>query len=135
MVRIVAAEMLLQKLDAKRLDLIDMARAGKPAIDLADMAFRRAGADLGSEKSAHRGARRSFGGEKIDAILTAPGRVAPNRLLHLLAHLARIGASVENGTRGGQSVGIMHFCAIAAICAMHRGSPSSSRHSTPIHVA
>ena len=120
MIGISAAEMLLQKLDAKRFDLVDVTRAGKPPVHLADMAFGRAGADLGGEKRTHGWARRGLRCEKIDAFLAAPGGVSRHGFLHLLPHFAGVGAGLDKGTRGRKRVGIMDFKTVRAFGAVHR---------------
>jgi hypothetical protein len=111
--------MALQQLDAQRLDLVDMAGAGEPAVDPADMALRRAGADLGRQQRPHAGAGRGLGRQQVDAVLAAPLRVAPDRGLDRLAHRRRIGAGIEHGPGRRQRFPVMHLDAVRQIRRIH----------------
>ena len=61
-----------------------MLGAGKPAVDPANMAFRRTRADLGRQERAHRGAGRRFGGKEVDAALAAPFVITLDGIDHRL---------------------------------------------------
>jgi len=118
-VGVAAAEMPLQQLDAQRLDLVDMASAGEPAVDPADMALRRPRADLRRQQRPYPRAGRRLGRQQVDAVLAAPLRVAADRLLHRLTHRCGVGAGVEHRPRRGQRLAVMHLDAVRQIRGIH----------------
>ncbi len=109
MVRVVAPEIAFQQLDAERLELVDVARAGEPAIDRADMPLGGAGPDLAREQRPHRRAGRGFRRQQIDALLAAPACVALDGGLDRLPHGARVGAGVEHGASRRERFGIVRL--------------------------
>ncbi len=120
-VGITAAEVLLQKLDRQRLHLVDMPRAGEPAVDRADMTLGGAGADLGCQQGSHPRARRCLRRQEIDALLAPPPPVALHRRDHLAAHRFRI-ERVDQAAGVRQRRPVMHLdCVVVESrpCSLH----------------
>ncbi len=108
-VGVAGAEGLLQQFHAQCLDLIDVSRAGKPAVDAADVPLGRPRAHLRRQQGAHGRAGGRFGGQQVDALLAAPALVAPYGGDHRVLHLLAGAAGVENGAGVGQDGRIVDF--------------------------
>src|SRR6266516_79395 len=93
----------------QRLDLVDVARAREPAVDGTDVAFRRALADLGREEPLHGRRDERLRGEQVDALTAAPPLVPLDRRDHLLLHLRRRRAGVEELARLRQCLRVVDF--------------------------
>ncbi len=109
MVGIAGAESLFQQFHAQRLDLVDVGRAGEPAVDAADVAFGRPCACFRRQQRPHGRAGRCFGGQQVDALLAAPALIAPDGGDDGLLHLAAVAAGVEDGPRVSQDGGVVDF--------------------------
>ena len=125
-VGVAAAEIPLQQLDAECLDLVDVAGAGEPAVDPADMPFRGAGPDLGREQCPHARAGRGLGGEEVDALLPAPTGVACDGILHQLAHGGRVGTGIEKGAGFGQHRAVVDLDPVGGVSGV-QGRPPGVR--------
>ena len=99
MVGIAGAEGLLEQFHAQRFDLVDVLRAGKPAIDLADVTLGGARADFSREQGAHGRAGGRFRRQQVDALLAAPRLVAFDGGNHGVLHLLAGAAGVEHSPR------------------------------------
>ena len=79
-VGVAGPEHALEQLDAQRLDLVDVPRAGEPAVDRADMALGGARADLGGQQArAPSGWSGASGASRLRHCAPAPFLVARDR--------------------------------------------------------
>ncbi len=108
-VGIAGAQGALEQLDAEGFDLVDVLGAGEPAVDLADVPFGRARADLGRQQRAHRGAGGRFGREQVDALFAPPPLIALDRGNHGVLHLLAGTARVKHGRGAGEDLRIVDF--------------------------
>jgi len=99
----------LEQLHAQGFDLVDVFRAGKPAIDLADVPFGGAGADFRRQQCPDGGTGGCLGCEQIDALFAPPFLVALHGSKHGVLHLLSGAARFEHGSRLGERFRIVDF--------------------------
>ena len=113
MLRVAGREGLLQELDAERLNLIDVARPGEPAVERPDVALGGPRPDLRREKGPHGRAGRGLGGQQVDAAPAPPLLVARNRVEDGLLDLLWGGAGLDHAAGPGQDLGIVNLAGLA----------------------